>query len=134
MDEQKQIDVVVITPERQVLEQQADAVVLPAHDGELGVMRDRAALMCELGVGQLRYTRDGETRRLFIDGGFAQVYDNHVTLLTARALLADEITAEVLDEAREAVDAQQGYDDAACVARERAQRRLSVLSGLSRAS
>jgi len=71
--EDRPIKFVVVTPERKVLEQTADAVVIPAHDGELGILRDRAPLMCELGIGQMRYQKGGATRRLFIDGGFAQV-------------------------------------------------------------
>lgn len=130
MADSQNIHVVVITPERQVLEETVDAVVLPAHDGELGVLRDRAALMCELGIGQFRYTQGGQTRRLFIDGGFAQVVDNRVTVLTARALPAEQVTAEVVAAAQRDIDQHQGLDPDTRLAYERAQRRLSVLRGL----
>jgi len=130
MPDAKKIDLVVITPERQVLEESSDAVVIPAHDGELGVLRDRAALMCELGIGQLRFTQAGRTSRLFIDGGFAQVYDNHVTVLTSRALPAEYVTAEVVAAAERAIDQHTAYDEDTRLAREHAQRRLSVLRGL----
>jgi F-type H+-transporting ATPase subunit epsilon len=132
MADSKAISLAVITPERQVLEQTVEAVVLPAHDGELGVLRDRAALMCELGIGQLRYTDSGRTQRLFIDGGFAQVFDNHVIVLTSRALPAEQVTAEVVAAAGRAVDEQQGHKEEERLARERAQRRLSVLRNLLR--
>ena len=130
MADSQDIHVVVITPERQVIEETVDAVVIPAHDGEIGVLHDRAALMCELGIGQLRYTQAGQTRRLFVDGGFAQVFDNHVTVLTTRALPAEQVTAEVIAVAQRDIDQHQGFDADTRDARERAQRRLSVLRGL----
>jgi F-type H+-transporting ATPase subunit epsilon len=131
MPEPKNIALTVITPERQVLEEPADAVVIPAHDGELGVLQDRAALMCELGIGQLRFTRAGQTRRLFIDGGFAQVFDNHVTVLTSQALPAEMVTSEVIAAAEKDAQALSGHDPASRQAQDRARRRLSVLRGLS---
>lgn len=98
MKGEKPITCTVITPERQVLEAHTDSVVIPAHDGELGVLRGRAPLMCELGIGTLHY-RDGERqRRCFIDGGFAQVHDDTVTVLTDRAYRDEEITDAVIAE------------------------------------
>jgi F-type H+-transporting ATPase subunit epsilon len=127
------IHLLVITPERQVLEQPVDAVVIPAHDGELGVLRNRAALMCELGIGQLRYTAAGRTQRMFVDGGFAQVLDNRVTVLTNRALPHEAVTAEAVAAATRALTEQRGHDEESILARRQAQRRLSVLRHLLRA-
>ncbi len=124
------IHLVVITPERQVLDERTEAVVIPAHDGELGILRDRAALMCELGIGQLRYGPPGQAKRLFVDGGFAQIIDNSVTVLTNRALPAEEITAETVRAFEREVDRHTGIDAEARTAREAAQRRLSVVRGL----
>jgi F-type H+-transporting ATPase subunit epsilon len=90
------LELVVITPEKQVLAATVDSVIIPAHDGELGILRDRAPLMCELGIGQLRFTQGGQTRRLYIDGGFAQVLSNKVTVLTSNALSARQIKPETI--------------------------------------
>jgi len=125
------IAVVVITPERQVLEDAADGVVIPAHDGEVGILRDRAALLCELGIGQLRYSRGGRTRRVFIDGGFAQVLENRVTVLTAQAVPAEDVSADAVNAAESDIDRHRGRDEESCLARERAQRRWRVLRNLS---
>ena len=84
--------------------------------------------MCELGIGQLRYTQANQTRRLFIDGGFAQVFDNHVTVLTSQALPAELVTGEVLAAAEKDAGAPAGP---ARETHERAQRRLSALRRLS---
>jgi F-type H+-transporting ATPase subunit epsilon len=82
---------VVVTPERALLDQVADFVVLPMYDGELGVLPGRAPLVGRLGYGELRIRRGQQTERFFIDGGFAQVRENTVTVLTSRALKASEI-------------------------------------------
>ena len=73
---------VVVTPERALLDEQADFVALPMYDGELGVLPGRSPLIGRLGYGELRIRRGQETRRFFVDGGFAQVRANTVTVLT----------------------------------------------------
>jgi F-type H+-transporting ATPase subunit epsilon len=94
----------VITPERKVIDVEATFVAFPAHDGEIGVLRDRAPLVCKLGTGVLRIEAASEDHRLFIDGGFAQVLRNQVTILSEQALRADEIdlqeTRAALEQAR----------------------------------
>src|SRR5437588_3066687 len=82
---------VVVTPERALLDQVADFVALPMYDGELGVLPGRAPLIGRLGYGELRIRRGQQTERFFIDGGFAQVRENTVTVLTSRAMKASEI-------------------------------------------
>ena len=114
----------VITPERQVLDTDADSVIIPAHDGELGILHGRAPLMCELGIGRLSFRSGGQTRRLFIDGGFAQVYNNQVTVLTERGLAPAEITDSTLAQTQ----AESRSDDPE--ERARARRRASVLRAL----
>lgn len=119
------VELMVITPERQVLADQGDVVVIPAHDGELGVLPQRAPLMCELGIGSLYYRSGGRTQRVFIDGGFAQVLDNRVTVLSGNALKQEEVTAEVVSKADQAAAKAESRED-----RLRAGRRAAVLRGL----
>lgn len=119
----------VITPEHRVVDTSSSGVVIPAHDGQLGVLPQRAPLMCELGVGTLTYQADGTTHRLFIDGGFAQVHDDLVTVLTPNARAASEITADDItaaqDAARESLTAEFDPDE-----RERRRRREQTLRAL----
>jgi F-type H+-transporting ATPase subunit epsilon len=82
---------VVVTPERAVFDDQADFVALPMYDGELGVLPGRAPLIGRLGAGELRIRKDPHTQRFFVDSGFAQVRANVVTVLTERAIRAEEI-------------------------------------------
>ena len=83
----------VVTPEREVLPNcEATAVVFPAHDGEIGILRGRAPLLCRLGTGRMKVRKaSGETEYLVIDGGFAQMIDNRLTILSEGAQLAPEI-------------------------------------------
>jgi F-type H+-transporting ATPase subunit epsilon len=87
----KQLQCVIVTPAKAVLDEPAESVVLPMFDGELGVLPGRASLIGRLGPGELRLQQHGTARRLFVDGGFAQVRSDVVTVLTPRALPVDEI-------------------------------------------
>ncbi len=85
---------VVVTPEKAVLDQVAEFVAVPLFDGELGVLPGRTPLIGRLGYGELRTRQGNNTRRLFIDGGFVQIKDNVVTVLTQRALLEKDLSVE----------------------------------------
>ena len=87
----RQLHCVVVTPERALLDQPAEFIVLPMYDGELGVLPGRAPLIGRLGPGELRTRRGEKTKRYYVDGGFAQVRANVVTVLTPRAVPAGEI-------------------------------------------
>ena len=88
------IQCVVVTPERTLLDQVVEFVALPLYDGELGILPGRAPLIGRLGFGELRTRTGGAVRRYFVDGGFAQVRDDVVTLLTNRATPADELSED----------------------------------------
>src|ERR671929_1842287 len=96
------IQCVVVTPERAVLDEACDFVALPMYDGELGVLPGRAPLIGRLGYGELRTRRGNVVHRFFVDGGFVQIRGNVVTVLTPRALKAEEITPEAATRALEA--------------------------------
>jgi F-type H+-transporting ATPase subunit epsilon len=81
----------VVTPEKTLLDETVDFVALPLYDGELGVLPGRSPLIGRLGYGELRTRSDQTIHRYFVDGGFAQIRDNVVTVLTNRALPADQI-------------------------------------------
>jgi F-type H+-transporting ATPase subunit epsilon len=90
---------VVVTPERAVLDEPEDFVSLPMYDGELGVLPGRAPLIGRLGPGELRVRRGQQTRHYFVDGGFAQVRGNVVTVLTPRAVPAEQLDANAASQA-----------------------------------
>lgn len=101
----EQLKFSLITPERRVFEGPADFVALPAHDGEFGILFRRAPLVVQLGAGRLKLRLDQVEQMWFVDGGFAQVIDDRVTVLTQQAMRTSDIhrgTALAdLDRARE---------------------------------
>lgn len=87
----------VITPERAMLETDATFVAFPAHDGEVGILAHRAPLLFRLGIGELRVESPEGNHILFIAGGFAQMVENRLTLLTEAAKRLDEIDPAAVD-------------------------------------
>jgi F-type H+-transporting ATPase subunit epsilon len=107
---QSNLKCVVVTPERALLDVRADSIVLPMYDGEMGILPGRAPLIGRLGFGEMRIRNGERLRYLYVDGGFVQVRANEVTVLTARALDADEIKP---DAARQALHSAQAAQKAA---------------------
>jgi len=82
------LKVSVISPERVLYEGTARGVIAPAFDGEVGILPMHAPLMTLLGRGTLRVdTAEGE-QRFQVDGGFLQVVDDAVRVVTEQATAA----------------------------------------------
>lgn len=76
----------VVTPEQQAFSNQVTQVILPAHDGKMGILTGRSPLLVKLAKGPLRLDPEkGPSVSLQIDGGIAQMKDNKLTILTPRA-------------------------------------------------
>ena len=75
----------LITPEQEVFEKQASYIDLPAHDGQMGFMANRAPLLVKLGEGVLTVKGDGGETQMQISGGFAQMKGNTLSILTDKA-------------------------------------------------
>jgi F-type H+-transporting ATPase subunit epsilon len=95
---------VVVTPEMQILDETVTQVILPAHDGLIGIETNRAPLLVKLGVGPLRVDLvGGKTSQFLVEGGVAQMKDNQLTILTQKATPASELdVAEAKAELAEA--------------------------------
>lgn len=89
----------IVTPERAVLDTDATLVTIPAHDGEIGILRGRAPILCQLGIGTLRVETAEGTESFFVDRGFAQMVDNKLTVLTEQARRPQELEQAEIDEA-----------------------------------
>ena len=124
----------VVTPERAVLEREAVSfVALPTHDGEVGVMQSRAPLLCRLGIGELRVEEDGTTTSFYIDGGFAQMVDNRLTVLTEKALRRDALAPEMAERAKSEAEGMSAIDEASFEERQKTLQRARILRRMSRA-
>jgi F-type H+-transporting ATPase subunit epsilon len=84
---------VVVTPEQTALEQKADFVALPLYDGEIGIAANHSPLIGRLGYGEMRIKSGGTTSAYYVDGGFVQVANNVVSVLTNRAVPARNLDA-----------------------------------------
>jgi F-type H+-transporting ATPase subunit epsilon len=82
---------VVVTPETTVLDAQVEFVALPLYDGEVGILPGRSPLIGRLGYGEMRIKKGGEVQRFYVDGGFVQVANNEVSVLTNRAVPAAQL-------------------------------------------
>ena len=87
------IELVVVTPAKQLLRQSAVEVQLPGAEGYLGILPGHAPLMTELGIGELSYhdASGKESAHLAILRGFAEVLPDRVTVLAETAEFAAEI-------------------------------------------
>ena len=91
---------IVVTPEKAVLDEAAELIILPMIDGELGVLQGRSPLIGRLGAGELRLkSATGSVKRFFVEAGFVQVRSNVVTVLTASAKPAEAVTPALAEAA-----------------------------------
>jgi F-type H+-transporting ATPase subunit epsilon len=81
----------VVTPEQTALETKAEFVALPLFDGEIGIAPNHSPLIGRLGYGEMRIRSGGQTLVYYVDGGFVQVADNVVAVLTSRAVPAQSL-------------------------------------------
>lgn len=75
------MQVTVISPEASMFDGEADAVVAPAFDGQVGILPNHAPFMTLLGEGTLTVRRADSTSRFAVRGGFLQVVDNRVRIV-----------------------------------------------------
>lgn len=80
------LKVSVISPESTLFEGEVDSVTAPAFDGEVGILTSHAPMMTLLGKGTLRLGNGGSAGRFNVDGGFLQVIDNQVRVVTEKAV------------------------------------------------
>lgn len=104
----------IITPMRTALEAEVSSIRLPASQGEMEVLPGHAAIITSVANGELTYTCPGQQpQSLFVGGGFLQVENDNVLLVTDTALTVDEIDTTSVEKALER--AQAAYRDGASV-------------------
>lgn len=135
----KTLAVEMVTPERTALTGQAELVVLPALEGEMGVLPDHAPFLVQLKAGEVRVTEGGQVKHFAVSGGFAEIRDNKVTLFAETAEMAEAIDAERARQELEKATAEATRRDldplqlmAAEAAMRAAQARLRVSLGVKR--
>ena len=89
---------VVVTPEATVVDTTAQFVALPLFDGEAAIAPLHSPMIGRLGYGEMRVTDDQGTHTYYVDGGFVQVADNVVSVITNRSMPAEQLDASVAGE------------------------------------
>jgi F-type H+-transporting ATPase subunit epsilon len=116
----------LVSPERELFNGEVDHVVVPGSEGEFGVSPNHAPVMSVIKPGALKVINDGTERRIFVNGGFADVTPEGLSVLAEEAVdLADIDLAKFEQDLK---NAQEDLRDANSDAkREAAQRALSRL-------
>jgi len=114
---------IVVTPEQTVEDRAADFVALPLYDGELGVAPGHTPMIGRLGYGELRIVNQGQTTRYYVDGGFAEVADNVVSVLTNHAVPAKQLDAAKAETQLEAARSRPANTPELLAIRDRDQQR-----------
>ena len=105
----------IVTPERVVVSENVDEVVLPGLEGEFGVLHGHIPFLTALKVGVLSYKKDGKEEHLAVSWGYVEVTADNVKVLAETAEKATEIDLSRAKTAREAAEkiltAGKGDDD-----------------------
>jgi F-type H+-transporting ATPase subunit epsilon len=105
------IELVVITPERLLIREQVDEVVIPGSEGYFGVLPGHTPLLADLAIGEMWYRKGQEKTYLALAYGFVEVLPDRVTVLARIAEKADEIDLTRAEEAlKRAKDRLQEYN------------------------
>jgi len=104
-----------VGPERTLYSGEVEAVQLPGAEGEMTVLPGHAPVLTTLKVGVITVTETtGSGKRIYVQGGFADIGPKSVTVLAERAAPIEEVTPAMIDKEIEAAelarDATQDYD------------------------
>jgi F-type H+-transporting ATPase subunit epsilon len=121
----------LVTPERMALSQDATQVLVPGMEGEFTVLPGHAPVISALrpGVIEVTLAEGGETERIFVKGGFAEVDADRVTVLAERAMAVEQMSADVVAAELETAEAELAAadDDASRLAAASAVERLKAM-------
>ena len=89
------VDLEIVSPEKLLLSRPVEMVVLPAYEGEMGVLPGHAPMIVLLRGGTIRLYENGNvTERLYVSGGFAEVTPERVTVLATEAIPVASVSAD----------------------------------------
>jgi F-type H+-transporting ATPase subunit epsilon len=126
------INLTVVTRDRKIVDVQADEVVLPASDGELGVLPGHTPLLATLRIGPLRYRTGARVERLVISWGFAEVLPDRVIVLAERGFLPGEIDRAEAERARQEAEREiadlSSHDEGFALAEARLEESIAMIN------
>ncbi|MBI3486423.1 ATP synthase F1 subunit epsilon [Candidatus Daviesbacteria bacterium] len=95
-----QLHLKIVTPEKLIYEEDVDQVNVPSVDGELGILPHHANLMARLKSGELRIKNGSKVEVMALGGGFIQMDNNNLTVMTDLAISPEEIDEKAVEEAK----------------------------------
>ena len=111
---------IVVTPETTLRDTPADFVAVELYDGEIGIAPGHTPMIGRLGFGEMRIQADGKTDRYYVEGGFVEVLDDTISILTARAIPAETLDMDKAQEALEVAREMPGNTPELAAIRDRA--------------
>ena len=91
----------IVTPEKKLVDTEADSVTIPTASGEAGILPNHAPLISALKPGILSYTHRGTTEKVAIAGGFLEVTGDRVSVLADAAETSADVDADAARAMRE---------------------------------
>lgn len=91
----------IITPEKVVLKDEVDEVIVPTATGEIAILPNHAELLTKINPGELVIKKNGKNQSFAILGGFLEVINNHISILADYAIRAEDIEIAKVQEAQE---------------------------------
>ena len=95
----------IVTPDRALLREEVDEVVVPGSEGYLGVLPGHTPLLSTLKVGELWYRQGQEKHYVAIAFGFVEVLPDYVTVLAQVGERAQEIDIQRAERAKQRAEA-----------------------------
>jgi F-type H+-transporting ATPase subunit epsilon len=99
----------VVTRERKIIDTDVEEVLLPAYDGEIGVLPGHTPLLTTLRIGVMRYRAGNAVERIVLSWGFAEVLPDRVIVLAERGVLPSEIDYTAVEAERSAAEKELAY-------------------------
>ena len=90
----------ILTPDKEILKEEVDELVVPTVTGELGILPNHASLLTQILPGELRVINAGKTHSFAITGGYLEVNNNQVNILGDYAIRSEEIEVAKAEEAK----------------------------------
>ncbi|EKD87211.1 MAG: F0F1 ATP synthase subunit epsilon [uncultured bacterium] len=95
----------ILTPDKEVLKEEVDEVLVPTVNGELGILPNHVSLLTQIQPGELITINSGKRNSYAITGGYLEVNNNQVNVLGDYAIRSEDIEISKAEEAKKKAEA-----------------------------
>ncbi len=107
---EKGFELTIVTPDRNFFHGQVEMLIVRTTEGDMGVLRDHESFVAPLSVGKLKLRNGEKVSVASCSGGFINIDDNKVIIVTDSAEWAHEIDASRANEAKERAEGRLSQD------------------------